>query len=159
MSLQCGHDHEARESLAHCNRCNRYLPMREANPHYNDYMFTPHSYVYHDETYWDVTFSCGHKDRVYTVYQGSWCFSCKGWEIYTCKQKAKEKEMSWNGKKFWKIYSVGESEVSPSRYISLDEANQVAESLAQQHNSVYLVLETVSGFSPKKQTERVKFEK
>lgn len=65
--------------------------------------------------------------------------------------------MSWNGKKFWRIYEVENNKLYFAGYTSRELAEHEAEKMAGLHKETFLVLEVVSGFHPKQDTERVKF--
>ena len=146
------------ETLAHCEECNKYLPMREAKRSSHDlelYTLDYNYFAHRHSMYWDVTFSSGHKARVYTIYNGAWCFSCKSWEINLC-EKEKEKKMSWNGKKLW-IIQDKDSDLLKGEFESFEEAEREARRLSSILKHTLLVFESVSGFKPKQDTERVKF--
>lgn len=155
--LKCGHSccvaQECMISYCGCCREDKCVSSLTHNINYCDFgEIYDSSYPYCEE--YTVKFICGHTDNKVnrkSVVQAGWCFTCG---IY------KEKEMEWNGKKFWMVVQAG-SKTSFFTYLfsTKEEAETAAEQQAAGGTNTFFVLEAVEGFKPKSQTERVKFRK
>ena len=152
--LECGHESfGCSEQVMHCGFCDSFELIKSLGI-MPEGIFAREGYPcaqsYHIDLY------CGHKQRRMSWAQtfGKWCPKCRVWR--PIKQ---EKEMTWNKKKRWKVYDVEADLCTHGYSTSSADADEKAQHLASTNKRTYLVMVSESGFEPKTDTQKVKFEK